>query len=109
MNLRRVGVQVEVFNSDVDKLAHPRRRSATRLILEPRRTRAIDGLDQTLNFGSIQTIDAAPAPGGRHERKLASDVLDNVLGLAVAELVLTPQPRSLADDRGGANLRVRDR
>jgi len=71
--------------------------------------RLIGGLGQAFDFEAIQTIDAAPTSSGRCQGKLAADVLDDVLGLVIAEAVLTPQPRRVTDDRGkaGVGLRVR--
>jgi hypothetical protein len=43
-----------------------------------------------LDFEAIEAVYAAAAPGRCGKCELTTDVLDNVLGLVIAEPVLTP-------------------
>ena len=103
MNLRWGAVEMEILDSDLDKLADPRTGQEQRLDHQPvTAARSVGSLDQALDLEAIQAIHAAPPCRGRRQVKLTPHVLDDVLGLVIAEPMLAPQARRVADDRGEA-------
>ncbi len=107
-NLGRVAVEMQILDAYLDKLADPRTGEKQRFDHQPTTAAcSVGSLDQELDFDTIETIDAAPASCGWCEGKLAAHVLDDVLGLVIAEVMPTPQPRRLANDRGEASLGLR--
>ena len=99
---------MQILDAHLDKLADPRTGEKQRFDHQPTPAAcAVGSLDQALDFDTIETIDAAPASGGWCEDKLAAHVLEDVLGLVIAEVMPAPQPRRLANDRGEAGLKLR--
>src|SRR5918912_2649276 len=103
MYLWWVAVEVQILDADLDKLADPRTGQEQRLDHQPVPTaRSVGGLDQALDFEAIEAIHTAPPSRGRRQVKLTPHVLDDVLGLVIAEPMLAPQARRVPDDRGEA-------
>jgi hypothetical protein len=91
VNLRRVAVEMEILDTHLDKLAHPRTGQEQRFDHQPMpAATAVRSLDQALDFEAIKTVDTAPASPGCCEIEVAAHVLDDVLGLVIAEPVLAP-------------------
>ena len=108
MHLWWVAVEVQILDADLDELADPRTGQEQRLDHQPLpAARSVGGLDQALDFEAIEAIHTAPAPSGRRQVELTPHVLDDVLGLVIAEPMLAPQARRVADDRGEAAIRLR--
>src|SRR5512135_1527682 len=98
MDLGRVAVQVQVLDPDVDELTDPRPGEEEGLDQEPASAAvAIGVIDEPLHLGPVQAFDRAGSVRRRGQADPAAHLLDDVLGLVVAEVVLAPEPRGLAD------------
>ena len=107
-HLGRVAVEMQILDADLDKLADPRTGEKQRLDHQPlSAVGSVGSLDQALDFETIEAIDAASACCGWCEGKLAAHVLDDILGLVIAEPVPAPQARRVANDRAQASVGLR--
>ena len=96
---------MQILDADLDKLADPRPGEKQRFDHQSLpAVRSIGRLDQALDFDAIEAVDTAAASRGRGKGKLAPHLLDDVLGLIIAESMLAPQACCGADDRGEATL-----
>src|SRR5258708_13951283 len=103
-NLGRVGVEMQILDGDLDKLADPRNGEKQRLDHQPlTAVGSVGSLDQALDFETIEAIDAPTACCGWCEGKFTAHVLDDILGLVIAEPVLAPQAPRVANDRAQAS------
>src|SRR5512135_2681597 len=110
MDLGRVAVQVQVLDPDVDELTDPRPGEEEGLDQEPASAAvAIGVIDEPLHLGPVQASDRAGSVRRRGQADPAAHLLDDVLGLVIAEVVLAPKPSGLADHlsevRAGGRLR----
>src|SRR5512135_2300879 len=110
MDLGRVAVQVQVLDPDVDELTDPRPGEEEGLDQEPASAAvAIGVIDEPLHLGPVQAFDRAGSVRRRGQADPAAHLLDDVLGLVVAEVVLAPEPRGLADYPSKVRAGWRDR
>jgi hypothetical protein len=90
-NLGRVAVEMQILDTHLHKLADPRTGEKQRLDHQPlTAVGSVRSLDQALDFETIEAIDAPTACCGWCEGKLAAHVLDDVLGLVIAEVMPPP-------------------
>jgi hypothetical protein len=54
-------------------------------------------LEESFHFTAVETVDGAIPRAWWFEREVAPDLLDDVLGLIVAEVVFPPEAEGLAD------------
>jgi len=92
---------MQVLDPDVDELADPRAGEEQRLDQEPPAAAvAVGVIDEPLHLGPVQAFDRAGSFRRRGQSDPAAYLLDDVLGLVIAEVVLAPEPRGLADHDG---------
>ena len=101
MDLGRIAVQVQILDPDVDELADPRPGQEQGLDQEPAATAvAVGVIDEPLHLGPVQAFHRAGPGRRRGQADPAAHLLDHVLGLVIAEVVLAPETRGLADHLG---------
>jgi hypothetical protein len=100
MDLRRIFVQEQIFDTNVNELAHTRTGQKKRLDEEPFLAPIlIRVVNQSLDLASLQALNRSSPPRRSRDMQLMPNLLNDVLGLVVGEVMFAPQPRGLFDDR----------
>src|ERR1019366_10082358 len=99
MDVRWAVVEEQVFDTDVDKLIHPCAGIEEGLDKQPiLALQLIAGLKEFIDFGTIQSFDGKSACFGRRKLKRLADLLDDILGLVVIEVMFSPEFDGLVDN-----------
>jgi hypothetical protein len=99
VDLRRIVIQEQIFDTNVNELAHTHAGQKKCLDEEPFLAAILIGVvDQPLDLASLQTLNGTSPPGWSPDMQLMPNLLDDVLGLIVGEVMLAPHPRGLAND-----------
>ncbi len=100
VHLRWVAIQKQIFDADVDEFSHPRTALEQRLDHQAVfALAAISGLNQALHLAWLQPGDRSVACARRLEPQPTPDLLYDVFGLIVPEMMLAPEAEGFLDDR----------
>jgi hypothetical protein len=107
MDLRRVTIQQQVLNTDMDELINTRPGLEQRLDHQTVLAAvAVCGLDQAFDFASIQPIYRTSPPSRGLQLQPSANLLDNIFRLIVSEVMLAPEAYGFLN---GFRQRLRDR
>src|SRR5438132_11315950 len=96
MNLWWVTIQKQILDPDVHEFVHPGTGLEQRLDHQPVfAPAAVGGLNQALDFALLQAGDRSVARMWGLQRQAAANLLHDVLGLIVTEMMLAPEAGSL--------------
>ena len=99
VDLRRIECQVQVFDPDLNELAHPSTGVEQHLYQEPVSAgMAIGGFDQPFDLVTVQTFHRPAALARRFQTEFMARLFDDVFGLVIIQVMLAPELGCLAGD-----------
>ena len=99
VDLRRLECQVQVFDPDLNELAHPSTGVEQHLYQEPVMAgTAIGGFDQPFDLVAVQTFHRPAALARRFQTEFTARLFDDMFGLVIIQVMFAPELGCLAGD-----------